>query len=106
MASHCSFKREGRQDSRRSQKIIEEVELQLENVKVKYDGIISKVGSIKDQAQRIEDVIVSKNKMDDMGVQNEGKPSNVKPYRHPHYQESFQERQEDDISTLPRKKME
>jgi hypothetical protein len=76
-------------------KIIEEVELQLENVKVKYDGIISKVGSIEDQAQRIEDVIVSENKMDDMGVKNEGKPSHVKPYQHPHYQESFQERQED-----------
>jgi hypothetical protein len=30
-----------------------------------------------------------------MGVQSEGKPSNVKPYRHPHYQERFQGRQED-----------
>jgi hypothetical protein len=45
------------------------VELQLDNVKVKYDGIISKVGSIKDQEQRIEDVIVSEKKTDDMGVQ-------------------------------------
>jgi hypothetical protein len=30
-----------------------------------------------------------------MGVQSEGKPSNVKPYQHPHYQEIFQGRQED-----------
>ena len=30
-----------------------------------------------------------------MDVQNEGKPSNLKPYQHPHYQERFQGRQED-----------
>jgi hypothetical protein len=34
------------------QKIMEEVELQLENVKVKYDGIISKVGSIETEHKR------------------------------------------------------
>ena len=30
-----------------------------------------------------------------MGMLSEGKPSNVKPYRHPHYQERFQGIQED-----------
>lgn len=64
------------------QKIIEGVELQLENVKFKYDGIISKVGNIEDQAQRIEDAIVLEKQMDDLGVYNEGKPSKEKPYRH------------------------
>jgi hypothetical protein len=29
-----------------------------------------------------------------MGAYNEGKPSHVKPYRHPHFQGSFQGRQE------------
>jgi chromosome segregation ATPase len=77
------------------QKILEEVELHLENVHVKYNGIISKARVIKDQAKRIEDVIVSGKKTDVMGVQNEGKPSHVKPYRHPHFQGSFQGRQED-----------
>jgi hypothetical protein len=33
-----------------------------------------------------------------MGVKNEGKPSHVKPYQHPHYQEIFQERKEIDIN--------
>ena len=42
----------------------------------------------------IEDVVVSKNKIDKMGVHSEEKPSNVKPYRHPHYQERIQGRQE------------
>jgi hypothetical protein len=76
------------------QKILEEVELHLEDVHAKYDGIISKARVIKDQAKRIEDSIVSEKKIDEMHVQSEGKPSNVKPYRHPHYQERFQGRQE------------
>jgi hypothetical protein len=50
------------------QKILKEVELHLEDVHVKYDGIISKARVIKDQAKRIEDSIVSEKKMDDMGV--------------------------------------
>jgi hypothetical protein len=77
------------------QKILEEVELHLEDVHAKYDGIISKARVIKDQAKMIEDAIVFEKKIDEMGVQNEEKPSNVKPYRHPHYQERFQGRQED-----------
>jgi hypothetical protein len=76
------------------QKILEEVELHLEDVHAKYDGIISKARVIKDQAKRIEDAIVSEKKIDEMHVKGEGKPSNVKPYRHPHYQEKFQRRQE------------
>jgi hypothetical protein len=62
------------------QKILEEVELHLEDVHAKYDGIISKARVIKDQAKRIEDSIVSEKKIDEMGVQSEEKPSNVKPY--------------------------
>jgi hypothetical protein len=45
-----------------------------------YDGIISKDIVIKYQEKRIEDCIVSKKKIDEMGVQNEEKSSNVKPY--------------------------
>jgi hypothetical protein len=63
-----NLKGEEKQDSRRSPKILEEVELQLEDVHVKYDGIISKSKVIKDQAQRIEHAIVSEKKIDDMGV--------------------------------------
>ena len=40
--------------------MLEEVELHIEDVHVKYDGIISKVREIKDQTMRIEDYIVSK----------------------------------------------
>jgi hypothetical protein len=76
-------------------KILEEFEVHLEDVHVKYDGIISNTRVIKDQARRIEDSLVSKKNIDEMGVQSEGKSSNVKPYRHPHYQERFQGRQED-----------
>jgi hypothetical protein len=43
-----------------TKKIIEEVELHIENVEVKSHGIISKVGSIEDQGQRIEDSIFLK----------------------------------------------
>jgi hypothetical protein len=43
----------------------------------------------------IKDAIGSENKIDEMGVPNEEKPSNVKPYRRPHYQERFQGRKED-----------
>ena len=75
-------------------KILEEVELHLEDVHAKYDGIISKVRVIKDQAKMIEDYIVSEKKIDEMHVKSEEKPSNVKPYRHPHNQETFQGRQE------------
>jgi hypothetical protein len=66
-------------------KILEEVELHLKDVHAKYDGIIPKAREINDQENKIEDSIVSKNKIDEMGVQNEEKPSNFKPYRHPHY---------------------
>jgi hypothetical protein len=75
--------------------ILEEVELHLEDVHAKFDGNVSKARVIKDQAKRIEDFIVSEKKIDEMGVQNEEKLSNVKPYQHPHYQEIFQGRQED-----------
>jgi hypothetical protein len=67
------------------QKILEEVELHLEDVHAQHDGIISKARVIKDQEKRIEDAIFSKNKIAEMGVQSEEKSSNVKPYRHPHY---------------------
>jgi arginine/glutamate-rich protein 1 len=40
-------------------KILEEVELHLEDVHAKYDGIRSKDGLIKYQDKRIEDVIIS-----------------------------------------------
>ena len=43
----------------------------------------------------IEDSIVYEKNIDEMGVQNEEKSSNVKPYQHPHYLEIFQGRQED-----------
>ena len=43
----------------------------------------------------IEDAIVFENKIDGVGVQSEEKLSNVKPYRHLHYQEIFQGRRED-----------
>ena len=49
-------------------KILEEFELHLEDVHVKYDGIISKARVIKDQAKRIEDSIVSEKKIDEMDV--------------------------------------
>jgi len=49
-------------------KILEEVELNLEDVYAKYDGIISKSILIKGQAKRIKDAIVSKNKKDEMDV--------------------------------------
>jgi hypothetical protein len=75
-------------------KILEEVELHLEDVHDKYDGIISKSRVIKDQAKMIEDSIVIEKKIDEMHVQSEGKPSNVKLYQHPHYKETFQGRQE------------
>jgi hypothetical protein len=76
------------------QMILEEVELHLEDVHAKYDDIISKDRVIKDQAKRIEDVIVFEKNIDEMGVQSEEKPSNVKPHQHPHYQEIFQGSQE------------
>jgi DNA repair exonuclease SbcCD ATPase subunit len=76
------------------QKILEEIEIHLEDVHAKYDGIISKARVIKDQAKMIDDSIVAKKKIDEVHVQSEGRPSNVKSYRHPHYQEAFQGRQE------------
>ena len=39
-------------------KILEEVEHQLENIKVKFEGIIAKKDSIEDQPQRIDDANV------------------------------------------------
>jgi hypothetical protein len=77
------------------QKILEEVELHLEDVHAKCDGIISKARVIKDRAKRIEDTIVSEKKIDEMHVQSEGKLSTVKPCRHPHYQERFQDNKVD-----------
>jgi hypothetical protein len=62
------------------QKILKEVELHVEDVHSKYDGIISKARVIKDQENMIKDVIVSENKIDEMGVLSEEKPTNVKPY--------------------------
>jgi hypothetical protein len=56
------------------------------------DGIISKERVIKDQENRIDDLIVFEKRIDEMSVWSERKPSNVKPYRHPHYQEIFQGR--------------
>jgi hypothetical protein len=41
---------------------------------------------IKDQEKRTMNVIVSEKNIDEMLVQSEGKPSNVKLYRLPHYQ--------------------
>jgi hypothetical protein len=61
----------------------------------KYNGIISKARVIKDQAKRIYDFIVFEKNIDEMVVQSEGKPANVKPYQYPHYHERFQGRQED-----------
>jgi hypothetical protein len=72
------------------QNILEEVELHLHDVHAKYNGIIFKARVIKDQTKIIEDSIVSEKKIDEMHVKSEGRPSNVKPYRHPHYQETFQ----------------
>ena len=77
------------------QKILEEVELQLEDVHDNYEGIISKERVIKEHAQRIKDAIIPGNKTSDMDVQKEEKPSSVKPYRHPHYQEILQEEKEE-----------
>ena len=74
------------------QKIFEEVGLHLD-VHAKYDGIISKARVIKDPTKMIKDSIVAKNKIDEMHVQSEGRPSNVKLYRRPHYQETFQGKQ-------------
>ena len=67
----------------------------FEYVHANYEGIITKARMIKDQVQRIEDVIIFVNNIDDMDVHKQEKPSYVKPYRHHHYQESFQERHED-----------
>jgi hypothetical protein len=53
-------------------------------VRVKCDGIISKARVIKDQAQMIEHAIVPGKTIDDMGVENKEKTSNVEPYQHPH----------------------
>jgi hypothetical protein len=44
------------------------------------DGIISKARVIKYQATIIQDVIIYENKINEMGAQSGGKPSNVKPY--------------------------
>jgi hypothetical protein len=59
-------------------KILEEFELHLEHVHVKYDGIISKDRLIKYQTMMIKDVIVSEKNIDETCVQNKEKPPNVK----------------------------
>jgi hypothetical protein len=56
------------------QSILEEVELHLDDVHAKYNGIISKARVIKDQAKMIEDSIVAEKKIDEMHVQSEGRP--------------------------------
>jgi len=76
------------------QEILEEVETHLEDVHVKHNAIISNAGVIKYKEKRIDDAIVFENKIDEMHVQSEGKPSNVKLYRHSYYQERFQGRHE------------
>jgi hypothetical protein len=43
--------------------ILEEVELHLDDVDVKYDGIIFKDRVIEDQENKIKDAIVSENKV-------------------------------------------
>jgi hypothetical protein len=50
------------------QKILEEVELHLEDVHAKYDGIISKSRVIKYQEKRIKYFIIFENKVDEMHV--------------------------------------
>jgi hypothetical protein len=60
------------------QNILEEVEFYIEDVHAKYDGIISKARVIKYQENMIEDSIVAEKKIDEMHVQSEGIPSNVK----------------------------
>ena len=59
------------------QKILEEIELQLEDIHVKYDGIISKAISIKikHRGYKVAFYLIKK-KIDDMGMQNGGKSSN------------------------------
>jgi hypothetical protein len=51
--------------------ILEEVEIHLEDVHARYDGIICKDRVIKDQEKTIEDSIVSQKTIDEMGVQSE-----------------------------------
>jgi hypothetical protein len=60
--------------------MLEEVKVHLDNAHVKYDGNISKAREIKDKEMQIEDSIVYENKIDEMHVESEGKPSNVKSY--------------------------
>jgi hypothetical protein len=94
MESHCIFKSRKKTIFKKVKKsVLEEIELHLEDVHAKYDGIISKARLIKDQEKMIEDSIVTKKKIDEMHVQSDIIPSNVKPYQHPHYQETFQGRQ-------------
>jgi hypothetical protein len=61
----------------------------------KYEGIFSKARVIQKQEKKIEDSIIYENKTDEIGVQSDGKPLNVKPYQHAHYQEIFQGIKED-----------
>jgi hypothetical protein len=49
-------------------KILEEVELHLENIQVRYNSSISKARVIKDKEKKIEDSIVFGKKIDVMGV--------------------------------------
>lgn len=62
------------------QNILNEVELHLEDLHVKYDGIISKDKLIKYQEKKIEDSIIFEKNKNQIFTHNEGKPSNVKRY--------------------------
>ena len=69
MGSHCIFKRRKKTIFKKvKESILEEIELHLEDVHAKYDGIISKALVIKYQANMIEDSIVTENKIDEMHV--------------------------------------
>ena len=50
-------------------KLFEEFEFYLEDVHAKYEGIISKVREIKDQAHMVEDAIIFEKKINYMDVQ-------------------------------------
>jgi len=49
--------------------MLEEGELRLEDVHVKYDGIISKTKEIKDQSKRIDDSIVYEKNIYEISMQ-------------------------------------
>lgn len=71
------------------QKILEEIELQLEDIHVKYDGIISKAISIKikHRGYKVAFYLIKK-KLMIWACRMEGNHQ-MKPYRHLCYQESL-----------------